>query len=281
MAFFDTVTKILDNITKFLTSYKYLPLILLVLSLWFLWKWVSCNFGIMKQRVWPVPTLKPYKEQFNFIADSILGKDTPEFIFEMFPGKSDFKSPSSADTPWVGLFSDEEDAIMKKEAIKFFKSQYGVSDTYLKIFMKRFKQNTLAGYQASYLSSAPHLQNVPVLDGGYLLYFVPGVRLHGKYGGKSGYTVQKPGFAPYGYYVLNDNLGNTLYKIEYKAICPLVTVNTYDGHYTVIDCDVKILEAPTNESLVGLTGKAQGMQKKFKLSNGKDHIVIRNLLVFD
>ena len=63
-------------------------------------------------------------------------------------------------------------------------------------------------------------------------------------------------------------------RIRYKGIYPMVTFNTYDGDVTGIDCGIE-------DDATGQTGLAQGIFFKKKLANGKDHIVIKNVLTLN
>ena len=229
--------------------------ILLAIIILLAFMYYQYAFGYVGSRVWPIPNIQEFKETMLFQADVIMDK-SKQFII----GK-----PNDPNVPSVR--NDEQ---TKQEAIQFFKTQYGLSDLYLSVVLRKVYVNDKTGYNAS-LFGKTGATKLSIIDGGYLVYLPPGKRLYGKYGGKWGVTVRKSSIIPYGYYKFGD------YLLRYFAVCPMAWTSTYDGEYTIIDCDVEVIESPQNR-LNGFKGKAQGMQKKFNLVNGKHHIVIRNVI---
>ena len=243
---------------KWISNYgdwKSIGIVGLILLLLFLYIQYAAT-GYIGQRRWPVPTIKPLKEMSVFTMDKVMNK------------KDLFTFGSLSDESFPEVFKDKQrKQQLRKEAVAFFKKQYGFSDMYLNLAMKKVRVNDAAGYKVS------NKNDKHITDGGYIVFVPPGKRLYGNYGGTFGVTMRKSGIIPFGYYLFGQH------EIKYFAICPMASTSTYDGDYTLIDCDVEITKSP-NPANIGLKGKAQGMQKSFKLNNGLHHIVVRNVLTF-
>ncbi len=235
--------------------------IVMLCSVYLLYK---ANFGTTSgKRIWPVPNpeIPEKKEVILFTADAVMDSNN---LFMTKSTHDDFKT----------IFeSDEEKEMLKKEAIEYFKKQYGMSDTFLNVAMLELRVNDKGGYNASCMKSNPGFAS-PVVDGGYIVFVPAGKMLHGRYGGNSGVSVNKPTTLAYGFYKMGGS-----YVIKYMSPCPLQVFTTYDGNYSPIDCDVEIIKSKDPKT-VGLKGKAQGVYRNFKLSNGLNQVTIRNVLVF-
>ncbi len=243
-------------------NYQYLTFALVIILLLLIFGWLvwGCYFPSIAQRKWPVPKIEPNKEFIVFLQDKIMDSGK-QFLINL-PTVTDFPS----------VFSTKEREIVRQEAHEFFQKQFGLSNAFLKVFMYEITINPDAGYNVYHVQSNPG-QKYKLIDGGFTAYIPAHKKLYGRYGGKSGVAGTIQGVLAYGYYIW----GNDEYRVRYKGMCPLSTMVTYDGNYTFIDCDVEIVKAP-NPSLVGLKGKAIGIYKVNKLSNGLDHLVIRNVL---
>ena len=233
-------------------------LIIVIILIYLLYK---CHFYNIDQRIWYIPKIKKNKEVMLFEANAIMNSND---LFQIhLPGLSPpsiFKNNK-----------DKKDAYIK--AKKFYKNQYGLSDSYLNLFMHEVFVNRDADYGVVYMQSKTGNKKIKMKDGGFVVYVPKGKKLYGQYGGKYGVASDRPGSLAFGYYITNDNL------INYFGLCPLVNFTTYDGTYTPIDCDVKIIKA-NNKKLIGLKGKAQGIYIDRKLKNGKNHVIIKNMLTF-
>lgn len=226
--------------------------IFLILALgYFLYQ---CQFGATPgQRVMQVPTLTPFDLTMQFTADQIMD---PNMLFLM-------KSGFSGEFPT--MFTTDELAVVKQNALAFFKESFGLSDAYLNLTATELRVNPDSNYQSS---------GMPIMDGGFVVPIPKGMPLHGKYGGESGVASSKQTILAYGHYVLPNG-----YTIIYKSTCPMITFSTFDGNYTPIDCYTEILESP-NPSDVGMQGKAIGLYRSTLLANGQSLVVIRNVLTF-
>lgn len=241
---------------------KYLPYIVIVILIVMILNYHY--YGPFEQRRWPVPKIKPTKEFILLFTDKIMDASK---LFNI-----EFKK----DPDYVDIFdSEEERASAKDEAIRFFKKQYGFSDLYLKLFLKRVMVNDESEYNVNYIKDKRFL-GAQIRDGGYVVLVPPYTKITGRYGGKNGVVSSKMAIIPFGYYKFGKN---NEYQIKYFAMCPLTFFRTYDGQYSIIDCDIEMTQAP-DQKLIGLKGKAQGMYKKMKVKNGLDRVVIRNVLVF-
>lgn len=257
---FDKFVKSATNIVKTFNYRKWLPFVVIIYLMYLI---LRCQFGLGKQRTWPVPKIVPHREFITFIADKNMTGDL-------------FHTDLSNDPKFKDIFSsDAERALVKKEAIAFFKNQYGFSDWYLNLAMKKIRVNTEeSNYRANYIQSDPRNQ-YQIRDGGYVVILPPGKRLYGRYGGKWGIPVAKQSIIPFGYYIFGNQ-----YRFRYYAICPMASVSTYDGDYTIVDCNIDVVSHPVR-NLIGATGKAQGMYRSNKLSDGRTNIVIRNILTLN
>ncbi len=56
--------------------------------------------------------------------------------------------------------------------------------------------------------------------------------------------------------------------------CPMITFSSYDHKYTPISCVIE-------DDSTGQTGHAEGIYIQTKLANGKDHILIKNVLTLN
>ena len=256
----------IPNVVPFISSYLDLNIVFwigLLVLLWLIYMLYQCYFGgIGKQSIWPNPKMPKAEEFISFMADQVMDADKM-FIIKM-PGTKNFKS----------VFDNvNEQKEAERLATNFFKKQFGLSDAYLNVFMKELRVNDEAGYHANYIKSMPE-RKIPLVDGGYAVYVLPNKKLYGQYGGRVGVSSQKSGILAFGYYKMAN-----MYKIRYWSMCPLTTYMTYDGNYTIVDCDIEIEDAP-NRSLVGLKGKAQGIYRTTKL-NRLNHLTIRNVLTFN
>lgn len=238
--------------------YKSKPILASIIIV-FAFLYYQYAFGYIGSRTWPVPIITPFVKTILFQSDVVMNGDNQFLIGDI------------EDTSFPVVQGIQDDKV-KQEAVQFFKNQYGLSEFYLNFAMRKVYVNDDAKYTASFIEQQGKT-NYHIQDGGYVVYLPPGKRLYGRYGGVLGVTNRKSSIIPYGYYKFSD------YLVRYFAICPMAWTETYDGRYTLIDCDVEIVNAP-DKGLLGLKGKAQGMQKKFKLVNGKHHVVIRNVLTF-
>ncbi len=239
-------------------------LILLIISLVLLWFLYKAYFPTPTQRIWPASVArKPGNKEFiTLLADQMMD-DNKLFLI---------RYPTTKNFPSIFATEAERNAV-EKSARDYFKKQFGLSDTYLNTFMFEIRVSEESGYHANHVKNQPGKQ-YPLIDGGFTVFIPPGKRLYGRYGGKTGVSSSIKGILAYGYYILGDD-----YKIRYVSACPLQQLQTFDGNYNFIDCDVKIEDA-TDKGLVGLMGKAQGMYKNWKLDNGLNYISIRNVLTF-
>ena len=211
----------------------------------------SCHLGgTSGQRISSImPNLDPPKKMFVFIANAVMDSKQLFMTKKMSPNFSSvFASKQEADT-------------VEKEARAFFKSHYGLSDAYLNLAMSELKVNPVAGYTDQESGEI-------VRDGGFVVMALKGKTLYGKYGGAKGVTSNKMLMLPYGYYMFGNN------RIRYKGIYPMVTFSTYDGNVSGIDCKIE-------DDATGQTGMAQGVFFTKKLANGKDHILIKNVLTLN
>lgn len=222
----------------------------------------KCHTGGMEnQRKWPTPNITKSKKTILLSADSILEPGTTFIMKKTLPANlSIFKSSGQKE-------------ITKNNAIKFFKEHFGLSDLYLGVAMVELRVNDKLNYHAKLISD--ERSPTGIIDGGYAVVVPKGKKLHGKYGGKNGVSSHLPGILAYGNYVFNDGS----YVIEYTSTCPMTKFQTYDGDYTPIDCDIKILDAK-NKSLIGLKGKAKGLFQVNNLKDGGAYNIIRNVLNF-
>jgi len=220
----------------------------------------SYYLNISQQRLWKKSQLPSGRELQVYVAD-VFGHRNDMFII----GKT--------------IYDKNEDIKVKKDAILFFKNQFGVNDNFLLTYMYPVQVNPNIGYHLQYSQSSPGY-NGKIRDGGYTCFVPKGYRLYGNYGGNSGIVIDKDCSLVYGHYLIGDK-----YKIRYWSLCPLKTYSTYDGDYTPIDCDVEIEHSP-EPNLIGLKGKSHGIYIKMKLIQDQtkpletDHIVIRNVLTF-
>lgn len=222
----------------------------------------SCFFPSTEQRRWPQMSLPKHTEFITFVADAHLDPGTWIKFNMPTPGfKSMFKSK-------------EELEKVKRESINYFKTQFGLSESFINTLMREIRINDDAGYKAQHISSKPDKQ-MKVIDGGFAMYVPPGTTLYGRYGGKKGVTLTQPAVLAYGWYLVGD-----LHKIVYKSQCPLQWYITYDAQYNPIDCDIEIVESKISD-MIGLKGKAVGLYRNMKLSNGKEYVSIRNVLSLD
>jgi len=236
--------------SQFKSNYITIPvivilLLLLFLSTFFLFK---CYFGgTTGQRVSSMmPNLNPPKKTFVFIANAVMDS------------KKLFTTRKLSDN-FVSVFTDEERPVVEQEARTFFKNHYGLSDTFLNTFMTELTVNPKSNY-------TDNESGERIIDGGFVVMIPKGMKLYGKYGGKSGVASNKSGMLPFGYYMFNGK------RIRYKGVCPMVAHSTYDGNYSPIDCLIEYN---------GMTGLAQGVYINKKLKGGMDHIVIKNVLTLN
>lgn len=220
---------------------------------------------LSRKRKYNVKTVqpKPHREVISLIVDNVMHK------------KDMFNTAKTNDKTFKHIFSsDAEREQLKQEAMTFYKTHYGLPGWYLKLFMRQVNANThLSKYRVDYLQSDPKFEGI-IKDGGYVVMILPGFPIFGKYG--KGIVLKKPVVIPYGYYVFGEN---DEYKIKYITRRPWASIKTYDGDYTIIDYDLEITAAPKKE-LVGLKGRANGLYRVFELVNGKQHILIKNILDF-
>lgn len=228
-----------------------LPVIVLLVVLisclaYFLYK---CHLGgTAGQRVSSImPNLDPPKKMFVFIVNAVMDGKKLFMVKKMTPN-------------FTSVFTNKQEVdVVEKEARAFFKSRYGLSDAYLNLTMSELKVNPVARYTDQESGEL-------VRDGGFVVIVPKGKKLYGKYGGTKGVASNKMLMLPYGYYMFGDN------RIRYMGIYPMVTFNTYDGDVTGIDCGIET---------GNMSGTAQGVFFKKKLANGKDHIVIKNVLTLN
>ncbi len=244
-------------------AYIYLTIIviLLLVVIYFGYLLYKGSFPTMDQRVWPVPKKLSDKELILLTAESVMDGNKL-FLAERKMGED------------LSIFKDDKELdAFKQESIKYFKRQFGLSDTFINMFLFELRVNDKAGYNAYYSKSEGTIQT-PIIDGGFIVFVPKGTTLHGLYGGTNGVTIGRPATLAFGYYIIGDK-----YKIKYYSPCPLQIMMTYDANYGPVDCDVEILESP-NKATIGLKGKAIGIYKNIKLSNGLNGISIRNVLTF-
>ncbi len=240
---------------KLFIPYIILIVIILVLIL-FLYNCHSATIG--SQRLWPVPTIKPPKELIVFLADKVM--DASKLFLIKLSG-----------TTIPSIFKNQQEREkVKQDAFNYFQKQFGLSNTFLNTLMFELTVNENANYHVEYISSKPN-QKYTLVDGGYTAYIPKGMKLYGNYGGKNGVASNLSGLLAFGYYIFGENV------IKYYGLCPLTSLETYDGNYTFVDCEVEVESGP----LKGLKGKAQGIYINKKLKNGLNHIVIRNVLTFN
>lgn len=209
-----------------------------------------------------------YKYMVTVIAD--IKFPSEELFLINYDGAQDFSH----------IFdSEEERKQVKEEAIKYFKTQFGLSDTFLNLAMFELTVNPKVGYRAYYDQDNKQYNNT-MKDGGYVIYVPPYKALYGRYGGKNGVSSSDAGTLTYGHYKIFDNSGKNITTMIYESPCPLQVASRYDANYTPIDCDVKVIKS-NNSDLVGLEGKAQGLHRDIKITGAKkNHIVIKNVMTF-
>lgn len=241
------------NLYKYIYNHPLLLGAFLVIIVYFLFS----NSG---PRNWSKPDLSKPKFKIVFEADSIVDNFF-NFDSKLF-GTDKFKTVYK---------SNSEREKIRNEAKEFFSKQFGLSDWYLDSLMTEVNVNPKGKYRMSIING--NRVNSPLKDYGFTCPILPYMKLTGKYGGKLGaINYNGIGTLAYGHYEVDG------FKIKYKSMCPLTSTTTYDGTYTFIDCDVKIIKSP-NKKLIGMKGKAEGLYKKFKTSN-KNWINIRNVLNF-
>lgn len=222
--------------------------LLVVISLlaYFLYK---CHKGAtIGQRKMPVPNIQPPTLSMVFTADKVMDADDL-FIMKLKLDRN------------LSVFkTDAERTSFKEKASKFFKEHYGLPSLYP---IMELRVNPKSKYQS---------KGSMLMDGGFATKIPKGMTLHGNFGGKDGVALDVPGILAYGLYRLPNG-----YVILYKSMCPMVTYSNYMWSVTPIMCDVEILESP-NKSEIGKKGKAIGTYFNVPLVNGKNHIVIRNVL---
>jgi len=203
-----------------------------------------------------------FKESIMVVADKTLNSNKM-FIFN-YPLNLKFETVFK---------SDEDKAKAKIGARDFFKNNYGLTDSYLNMFMWEYRVNSNINQRAYFIQGSKN-KNIKVQDGGYTVYLPIKRRLYGKYGGKEGVLINKSSRLIYGYYIIGDK-----YKIKYWSQQPQIEHHTYDATYTPIDYELKI-EGANNKKLIGLKGKAHGLYKKINIKGLTKHMIIRNVMTF-
>jgi hypothetical protein len=239
---------------------KYTIAILIVIILVLLYYVYKCNFPSVEQRIWP--GFKPFsdKEFMILMADADINmKEDPLFI----AGKTLSKDVSMYNTP-------EERNSVKKDAIAFFKKQFGLSSAYINTAILELRVNPKSKYHAREIKGQPG-EKLTLQDGGFIVYLPANKTLYGDYGGKNGVSQSMPGILTYGHYIFGK------YKIRYTSACPLFTYRAYDANYSPVDCNVLIEDSPHKEH-IGLRGKARGIMMNYKIRGGLNHISIRNTI---
>ncbi len=239
---------------------QYIPHIVLIIFIIILaYLLYSCHTStIGRQRLWPVPKIQSPKEMIVYLADQIM--DSGKLFLIKTPGTT---IPSIFKTP-------QELNRVKQDAFNYFQKQFGLSNTFLNNLMFEITVNPEGNYHVEYMSNQSN-QKLSITDGGFTAYIPKGMTLYGNYGGKTGVASNLPGVLAFGYYIFGNN------KVKYYGLCPLSTLETYDGNYTFVDCEVEVEEG----ALKGMKGKAQGIYINKKLTNGKNHIAIRNVLTLN
>lgn len=209
-----------------------------------------------------------YKQMILAIAD--IKFDADKLFLVNYTGDKDF--PHIYD-------SQKEREQNAKLARAYFKKQYGLSDTYMDYAMVELRVNPKIKYRA-YFDQEGNTYNYTMKDGGYVVYIPPFFSLGGRYGGKDGVVLHDSGILAHGHYKIYDNENKLVHKILYTSPCPLQIISRYDADYTPVDCDVEVLES-TNKKLIGLKGKAQGLNRNLKITGPKkNHVLIKNVMTF-
>lgn len=254
--------------------YYIITIIIVVLLLISLFSYFSVTTD---RRLWPDKFVKEnptgmYPQVITAISDIKYPSD------KMFIIKGYNNNDSYTDFPHIFDDNNEREE-MRKQAKIFFKKQFGLSDTFLNTFMFELTVNPEINYRA-YHNQVDNKYNNKMRDGGFIVFIPPLTRLYGRYGGNNGVVADGSSTLAYGQYKIYDETGNNIYKIIYESQCPLQNFNTYDGVYTPIDCDIKIIKSP-RENEIGMKGKAQGINRNFTInSNKKNHILIKNVMTF-
>lgn len=243
-----------------ISSFSYLIITLVIVGLVYL---LYQNYfgGETRQKLYIKPQL-PSGKEFQVFTVDVVGNRTEMFVI----GKTIYSSK-------------EEEQKIKKEAYQYFKSQFGLSDSFLTTYMYPVLVNPQLGYHLQYSQSVPGYQG-KIQDGGYTCYVPKGQKMYGQYGGSSGVGLDRDSVLTYGHYLVGNK-----YRIRYWSSLPIRTYSSFDGDYTPVDCDVEIEHAP-EARLIGLKGKSQGIYIKRKLVPNptkpmeKDHLTIRNVLTF-
>lgn len=243
-----------------LSSFSYLVITVIIIVLVYL---LHQNYfgGDTRQKLYPRPQLPSGKEVQVLTANTI-GDRTQMFLI----GKSPYAS-------------NQEMEKIKNQARAYFKSQFGLSDSFLNTYMYSVLVNPNLGYHLQYSQSVPGYQG-KIQDGGFTCYLPKGQKLYGNYGGSSGISCDKDSLLTYGHHLIGDK-----YRIRYWSSSPVKTYSSFDGDYTPIDCDLEIEHAPESR-LIGLKGKSEGIYIKKRLIPDstkpmeKDHLIIRNILNF-
>jgi hypothetical protein len=252
-----------DNLSSF--SYMLITIVIVVLAYLLYQSYFS---GESRQRLYAKPQLPSGKEFQVFTMDAI--GDRSEMFIIGIPQNTNFKSIYS---------SKDEEQKVKKEAHQFFKTHFGLSDSFLLTYMYPIVINSKLGYHLQYSQSVPGYQG-KIQDGGYTCYVPKGQKMYGQYGGSIGVAFDRDAILIYGHYLVGDK-----YRIRYWSSSPIKTYKSFDGDYTPVDCDVEIEHAP-EARLIGLKGKSHGIYIKKRLVPDqkkpmeKDHIIIRNVLTF-
>lgn len=228
-----------------------LTLVIILLVSYFIFQYTN---ETKRQRKYSQPQKKQDKNVMILIGDSVL------------PNNQLFLTETSENQN----INDIDILKLQKMAHQFFQKQYGLDDSYIKKFMKKTEVNSKVGYH--YVTTDGEV--LPVIDKGFSCYIPERKSLYGKYGGKNGLITNRDSILMYGYYQIGDR-----YKILYKCEEPFETFITYNGSYTPINYDIEMLEA-SDDHLVGLKGKGEGIYKNRKLNNGENSVVIRNILTW-